>query len=174
MTQFEAIVKLTENDAKSIKAYSPAYGWLTIKKVNFTGESSYNKIKCETEGGYVVYFTRDLMLTGAEEHAEQMLFPNIEREDWVVYLDRTQPELKFYVGELIAYEKTTDDAFNYYSGYTLGRIIAIDDHQAFVRIDNIGTCANVFLRKVHKLKEVAKLLSPKLLESKKDVQSIQN
>lgn len=160
MTQFEAIVRLTENGIKPIKAYSPAYGWLTIKEV-FTKDAPYHEIKCEIAEGNVIYFTRDLMLTGAEEHAKQMLFPNKEYEDWVVYLNRTKPELRFYVNELIAYEKTTDDTFHYFSGYTLGRIIAIDDRQAFVRIDNIGTCANVALKRVHKLKEVAKLLSTK-------------
>lgn len=46
MTQFEAIVKLTENSTKPISAYSPAYGWLTIKEV-FTKDAPYHEIRCE-------------------------------------------------------------------------------------------------------------------------------
>lgn len=38
MTQFEAIVKLTKNSTKLIKAYSPAYGWLVIKEVFTQGQ----------------------------------------------------------------------------------------------------------------------------------------
>lgn len=168
MTQFEAIVKLTENGTKAIKAYSPAYGWLTIKRTPIVETDSYKKIRGETEGGYVVYFTRDLMLAGAEEHAKQMLFPNKECEDWVVYLNRTKPELKFYVNELVAYEGTAENI----SSYILGRIIAINPYRIIVRLSNNGTFANVDSRKVYKLKEVAKLLSMKQLENKKDVQSI--
>lgn len=110
MTQFEAIVKLTEksainlaiHDIKPIRAYSPAFGWLVIKEV-FPENAPYHEIRCEVNEGNVVCFTRDLRLTGAGEHAKQMLFPNKECEDWVTYVKRIRPELNFYIDELVAY-----------------------------------------------------------------------
>lgn len=168
MTQFEAIVRLTENDAKAIKAYSPAYGWLTIKKVNFTEESSYNKIKCETERGYVVYFTRDLRLQGAEEYAGQMLFPNRECESWVVYLNRERPALKFYVDEFIAYVREPNHSLPLESDvFILARIVRILDTQLIVRDNLLSSVRTINLDSAYKLKDAAKIL-----KNKKDVQSI--
>lgn len=159
MTQFEAIVKLTENSTKPIKAYSPAYGWLVIKEV-FTKDAPYHEIRCEINKGSVVYFTRDLVLCGAEEHAKQMLFPNKECEDWVTYITRTRPELNFYVGELVAYLE--EDRF------ILARITDICKDKIEVQTITYGKKQVIPIMFIYTLKEVAKRI-----KKSKDVQSIQ-
>lgn len=159
MTQFEAIVKLTENSTKPIKAYSPAYGWLVIKEV-FTKDAPYHEIRCEINKGSVVYFTRDLILCGAEEHAKQMLFPNRECEDWVTYVKRIRPELNFYIDELVAYLE--EDRF------VLARITDINRDRIEVQTITCGKKQVMPIMFVYKLKEVAKRI-----KKSKDVQSIQ-
>lgn len=167
MTQFEAIVKLTENsvvnlavhDTKPIKAYSPAYGWLVIKEV-FTKNAPYHEIRCEVCEGNVVYFTRDLILTGAGEHAKQMLFPNKECEDWVTYLYRTKPELKFHIDDLVAYREK--------GKFILARIADICGDRIEVQVATCGAKQVLHAVSVYTLKEVAKLI-----KKSKDVQSIQ-
>lgn len=158
MTQFEAIVKLTENSTKPIKAYSPAYGWLVIKEV-FTKNAPYHEIRCEVNKGNVVYFTRDLILTGAGEHAKQMLFPNQECEDWVTYVTRRRPELRFHIDELVVYRE--EDMF------ILARIVDICKDRIEVRITENGTTQVIPVLSVYKLKEVAERL-----KKNKNVQSI--
>lgn len=149
MTQFEAIVRLTENGTKPIKAYSPAYGWLVIKEV-FTKDAPYHEIRCEVNKGNVVYFTRDLMLTGAGEGAGQMLFPNRECENWVVYLHRTRPELNFHIDELVAYHEK--------GKFILARIADIYRDRMEVQVATCGTKQVIPMLSVYKLKEVAKLI----------------
>lgn len=158
MTQFEAIVKLTENSTKPIKAYSPAYGWLVIKEV-FTKDAPYHEIRCEINKGNVVYFTRDLMLTGAGEHAKQMLFPNKECEDWVTYLMRIRPELNFYIDELVAYREK--------GKFILARIADICGDRIEVQVATCSAKQVLHVVSVYKLKEVAKRI-----KKSKDVQSI--
>ena len=160
MTQFEAIVKLTENGTKAIKAYSPAYGWLTIKEV-FTKDAPYHEIRCEVAKGNVIYFTRDLMLAGAEEHAKQMLFPNKECEDWVTYVMRKRPDLNFHIDELVAYRE--EDRF------VVARITDICRDKIEVQTATCGTKQVIPIMSVYRLKEVAKRI-----KKSKDVQSIQN
>lgn len=159
MTQFEAIVKLTKNGTKPIVAYSPAYGWLVIKEV-FTKDAPYHEIRCEINKGSVVYFTRDLVLCGAGEQAKQMLFPNKKCEDWVTYVTRVKPELRFLIHELVAYHK--DGMF------VLARIIDICRSGIEVQVTESGLTQIVPAISVYKLKEVAKLI-----KKSKDVQSIQ-
>lgn len=158
MTQFEAIVKLTENSTKLIKAYSPAYGWLVIKEV-FTKDAPYHEIRCEINKGNVVYFTRDLILTGAEEHAKQMLFPNQECKDWVTYVKRIRPELNFYVDELVAYLEE--------GKFILARITDICRDRIEVQTITCGKKQVIPIMFIYKLKEAAKRI-----KKNKDVQSI--
>lgn len=160
MTQFEAIVKLTENSTKLIKAYSPAYGWLAIKEV-FTKDAPYHEIRCEINKGNVVYFTRDLILTGAGEHAKQMLFPNKECEDWVTYIMSIRPDLRFQIDELVAYRE--EDRF------ILARITDIGKNKVKAQVATCSTKQIIPVTSVYKLKEVAKLI-----KKSKDVQSIQD
>lgn len=160
MTQFEAIVKLTESGTKSIKAYSPAYGWIMIQEV-LTKSIHSQMIRCKVGEARFVYFTRDLILTGAEEHAKQMLFPNKECEDWVTYLTRIRPDLNFYVDELVAYRE--EDRF------ILARIADICRDRIEVQVATCGTKQVLHISSVYKLREVAKRI-----KKSKDVQSIQN
>lgn len=164
MTQFEAIVRLTNQGTKPIKAYSPAYGWVTIKDV-FVKDDPYHYIRCEMAEGNVIYFTRDLMLTGAGEHAKQMLFPNRECEDWVKYINRTKPELKFYVDELIAYVKEPNHNPPYESDvFILARIMGISDKHLIVK-DNLLSCVRTIdVKSAYKLKDAAKILHKRLSE----------
>lgn len=159
MTQFEAIVKLTENGTKSISAYSPAYGWLTIKEV-FTKNAPYHEIRCEINKGNVVYFTRDLVLCGAGEYAKQMLFPNKEYEDWVTYTIRTRPDLRFQIDELVAYREE--------GKFVLARITDICRDRIEIQIATCGVKQLLPVLSVYKLKEVSKLI-----KKSKNVQSIQ-
>lgn len=169
MTQFEAIVKLTENGTKPIKAYSPAYGWLIIEKV-FVKDVSYHEIRCKIVGGDITYFTRDLTLDGAEEHAKQMLFPNKECEDWVAYAIRTKPKLKFYVNELIAYVREPNHKLPLESDvFILARIVRISSKHLVVRDNLLLSVRTINIDSAYKLKDAAKIL-----KNKKDVQSIQN
>lgn len=158
MTQFKTIVKLTKNSTKPIRAYSPAYGWLVITEV-FTKDAPYHEIRCEINKDNVVYFTRDLILTGAGEHAKQMLFPNQECEDWVTYVMRTKPELRFYIDELVAYREK--------GKFILARITNIYGDRIEVQVATCGTKEVLHVSSVYKLKEVAKLI-----KKNKDVQSI--
>lgn len=160
MTQFEAIVKLTKNGTKPITAYSPAFGWLVIKEV-FTKDAPYHEIRCGMYGGNVVYFTRDLLLIGAGEHAKQMLFPNKECEDWVTYAMHIRPDLRFQIDELVAYHE--EDRF------ILARITDICKNKVEVQTATCGTKQIIPVTSVYKLKEVAKLI-----KKSKDVQSIQD
>lgn len=168
MTQFEAIVKLTENsvinlavhNTKPIKAYSPAYGWLMIKEV-YTKDAPYHEIRCEVCEGNVVYFTRNLRLAGAGEHAKQMLFPNQECEDWVTYVMRKRPELNFHIDELAAYRED--------GKFILARITDICRDRIEVQTATCGTKQVLPVISVYKLKEVTKLI-----KKSKDVQSIQD
>lgn len=159
MTQFEVIVKLTKNSDKPIKAYSPAYGWLMITEV-LTKDAPYHEIRCKVGGGRVVYFTRDLILTGAGEHAKQMLFPNKECEDWVTYVKRIRPELNFYIDELVAYREE--------GKFVLARITDICRDKIEIQTATCGAKQLLPVISVYKLKEVAKLI-----KKSKDVQSIQ-
>ena len=159
MTQFEAIVKLTKNGIKPITAYSPAYGWVMIQEV-LTKSIHSQVIGCKVGEARFVYFTRDLILTGAEEHAKQMLFPNRECEDWVTYIMRMRPDLRFYIDELVAYRE--EDRF------ILARITDIRRDKVEVQTATCGTKQIIPVASVYKLKEVAKRI-----KKSKDVQSIQ-
>lgn len=152
MTQFEAIVKLTEDSNKPIKAYSPAYGWLLIKEV-FTKDAPYHEIRCEVNKGNVVYFTRDLVLCGAGEHAKQMLFPNQECEDWVTYTRRIRPDLNFHINELVVCHR--DGMF------VLARITDIRRDRIEVQVTENGLKQLIPTISVCKLKEIAELLKSK-------------
>ena len=160
MTQFEAIVRLTENNAKSIKAYSPAYGWLVIKEV-VTKDTPYCKIRCEGEGK-VACFTRDLMFLGADEDAKQMLFPNKECEDWVTYMMRTKPEFKFAAGELIAYVREPKQELPLESDvFILARIMRIVGKHLIVKDNLLQSVRTIDVTSAYKLREAAKILKIK-------------
>lgn len=158
MTQFEAIVRLTENGTKPIKAYSPAYGWLVIEDV-CTKSTHSHEIRCKVGENSVVYFTRDLVLCNAEEHAKQMLFPSRECKDWITYVVLKRPELNFRIDELVAYREKDK--------FVLARITDICRDRIEVQTDTCSIKQVMPTISIYKLKEVTKLL-----KKSKDVQSV--
>ena len=162
MTEYDALLKLTDNGKIAIQAWSPAFGWLKIYRITESIVSCHHKTLCR------INFNRDLTILQSDNSAKQMLFPNEKKQDWVSYLYEMKPEEKFKEGEMVAFEHSDN------TRYFLARIARIIDSNTVIisvttpkgEILNMRTC----LKNMYKLTEMAKLL--KVKETVKDVQSI--